>query len=328
MNTGVAIVAGAGALVAVAAFGVRWLMTPPAQDVAVAELPAPAAAPEPVPTAVREPAPAPTATEPPPVSDAAADAEPTVIDEAPVDVASLGREPIDDERFEALAERLRRDPALLAALIDEARTETDPERLRWLLLLLGEVDDPSVVALATELAYGADPALRTLGLDLLKRLRPGDPDVLSVVSTLLASETDEQLLVPTLTALARPGNVDGDTRATLAGQVALLVDHPQAAVRRISIDILSRWSQDATYTPQLLAGLDDPDERVRETAAFAFVDHEDDAPEVRRALFALADDGSATEASRRGAVLALKRMALEEDERARVLAIERRLDTR
>ena len=253
---------------------------------------------------------------------------PTTVDDSPVDLASLGREPIGDDEFERLAARLRDDPALLAALIDEVRSETDPVRLERLLRLLGDVDDPAVTALATELVYSGDDASRTLGLDLMKRIGGADAGVVSAVSGLLSTEVDGEVLVPALTALARPGRVGGAEADALAGQVALLTGHEDPAVRRTSLDILSRWSDDATYTPQLLAGLDDPDPTVRRTAAFAFVGHADDSDEVRRALFAVAEDDASEEAPRRGAILALRGMPVGDDERARIDAIERRLDTR
>ncbi len=245
-----------------------------------------------------------------------------------VDLASLGRGALSDAEFEALAERLARDPALFAALIDEARSETDPVRLGRLLHLLGDVDDPAVAALATELVYSGDDELRAAGLELLKRVRPGDDGARSVVSSLLSTETEGEVLVPALTALARPGSTPAPDKAALAGQVALLTAHPDPRVRRTSIDILARWSDDATYTPELVSALSDDDPGVRRTAAFAFVGFPDQSAPVRDELFGVAGDASADEGTRRGALLALKRMSLPDDERARVATIERGLDTR
>jgi len=268
-----------------------------------------------------------TGSKPELVSDPATDSQPgpTL---SPIDIPAIAREGLSDDEFEALVERLRADPELLAALIDEARSETDPERLEWLLRVLGDVDDPAVVALATEYVYSGDPALQKLGLDLMKRVRPGDPDVLASVSGLLSSEVDGQVLVPALTALARPGDVDDGTRASLVGQVAILVDHTDASVRRTSLTILSRWSNDGTYTPQLLSGLDDTDQTVRRAAAYALVGHEDASPQVQARLTRLASDGNGDQRARRGAILALKRMELSAEDREQVLAIERRMNTR
>lgn len=262
------------------------------------------------------------------VDEVAAPGSDTGFGGAPVDLASLGREPLSDDDFERLAARLARDPALLQALVDEARSETDPVRLERLLRLLGDVDDPAVAALAAELVYSGDATSRELGLDLLKRVRPGDADAQAVVSGLLSTETEGRVLVPALTALARPGNTPPSGRAALAGQVALLTEHADPAVRRTSVDILSRWSDDGTWTPQLVSALSDTDAGVRRAAAFAFVGYPDESEPVRRGLFDVADDASADEGTRRGALLALTRMALGDDERARADTIERRLDTR
>ncbi len=246
----------------------------------------------------------------------------------PLDVAGVGQQPLTDEAFDALVERLRADPDLLAALIDQARSEGDMQRLERLLRVLGDVDDPAVVALATELVYSGDPALQGLGLDLMKRVRPGDPDVLASVSGLLSNEVEGQVLVPALTALAIPGGTDDGTRATLASQVAVLTGHSDPEVRRTSLTILSRWSNDATYTPQLLTGLDDTDAGVRRAAAFALVGHGDTSVEVQQRLLRVADTASSGEPARRGAILALKRMPLDDATRGRVLVIERGLDSR
>lgn len=245
-----------------------------------------------------------------------------------IDVSTVARESLSDDDFEALVARLRRDPALLSALIDEARSETDAARLNRLLRVLGEVDDPAVVALATEFVYSGDADLRTLGLDLMKRVRPGDPDVLASVSGILSTEVDGDVLVPALTALARPGNTDLGTRASLASQVAILTTHVDPAVRSTSITILSRWSNDATYTPQLISALDDREPVVRRAAAFAFVGRTDASPVVRQRLMQVASDTGGANAPRRGAILALKGMPLSDAEREEVLAIERQMDTR
>ena len=248
--------------------------------------------------------------------------------EPPLDLAAIGRSDIPDDEFEALAARLARDPELLRALIDEFRAETDPERRARLARLLGDVDDPQVTLLATELVYSGDDESRLLGLDLLKRIAPGNADVRDVVSGLLSSESDERILVGTLTVMARPGAADADTRAGLAGQVSLLSDHADPRVRRTSLDILSRWSDAPEHTSVVLAGLADEDQSVRRTAAYAMVGREDSDGSAARGLLAVATNENEEERTRRGAILALKGMALEPDVRERVLETERALDRR
>ena len=245
-----------------------------------------------------------------------------------IDVREVGRSNLSDTEFESLVARLASDPELLAALIDEFRSETDPERRRRLALLLGDVRDPAVSVLAAELIYSGDPDSRALGLDLLGRIQPGNGDARDMISGLLSSESDGEVLVGTLTAMAVPGAVEPGERRGLAEQVSLLTNHADPAVRRTSLDILSRWSDSPEHTPLLLGGLVDGDPIVRRTAAYALVGHEDASEDVMRDLFAVVENTSEVERTRRGAILALKGMPLDDERRRRLEDIENRLDLR
>ena len=245
-----------------------------------------------------------------------------------VDVREIGRSDLADAEFESLAARLASDPELLAALIDEFRSETDPERRRRLALLLGDVRDPAVSVLAAELIYSGDPDSRALGLDLLGRIQPGNGDARDMISGLLSSESDGEVLVGTLTAMAVPGAVEPGERQALAEQVSLLTSHADPSVRRTSLDILSRWSDSPEHTPLLLDGLVDGDPIVRRTAAYALVGHEDASEDVMRDLFAVVENTSEVERTRRGAILALKGMPLDDERRRLLEDIESRLDLR
>lgn len=228
--------------------------------------------------------------------------------DVPVDLRSLGHAPMSDERFETLRARLATDPALLDALVQELRGETDATRIERLSSLLGTLDDPAVTALAVELAYSSDPALRAAGLDLLGRVDGADViERDAVVSGLLSSETDVEVLTSALGALVRPGSVDETSRASMSTQVALLADHEDPEVRRASIGILSRWTRDGTDTPVLLDGLRDPDESVRRSAAYALADHEAVDDGVRRELLRVVRDEAESSATRIGALQGLKR---------------------
>jgi len=145
-----------------------------------------------------------------------------------IDISSVGRSAISDEDFLAIAEQLRRDPALLQQLIDEFRQETDPARKETLSRLLGEAGGPDVTLAASELIYSGDPESRRLGLELLQQIQPDNAEA--------------------LTTLARPGTVEDESRDFLTDQVAFLTGHEDASVRSISINILSRWSQDGRHT--------------------------------------------------------------------------------
>ena len=245
-----------------------------------------------------------------------------------VDVATLGREDLGDDAFEALVARLRSDPDLLSALVDEFRAETDPARLRRLTRLLGDVPDPSVTALAAELVYSGDEVSRAIGLDLLGRVQPGSREARDIVSGLLSTETDERVLVPTLQALSRAGAVDRTERAALSGQVALLTSHEQPNVRRLGVDILARWSDGQAHVPVFRDALSDRDAGVRETAAYSLVGRGDPDGTITRELFAVVENDAEEERVRRGAMLALKQLPLDGPGRERVAALQKQLDRR
>jgi hypothetical protein len=248
-------------------------------------------------------------------------------DLAPVDVSQLARGPISDEDFESLVLRLRSDPTLLKQLIDEFRQEQGADRLALLARLLGEAGGPEVTLAASELIYSGNDAARELGLDLLQLVQPGNAEARDIVSGMLATEVEPQILKNTLTTLARPGAVDDNSRAFLADQVALLASHEDAGVRGISLDILSRWSTDGRDTPVLLNGLRDAAPRVRESAAYALVGHEEKSQAVLDALWSVALDADEVKSTRRAAILALRSMPLTEAQSNDLTAVERRLDT-
>ncbi|MFK7852886.1 MAG: HEAT repeat domain-containing protein [Granulosicoccus sp.] len=245
-----------------------------------------------------------------------------------LDIASLGRSALSDSAFLELADRLRAEPQLLLQLIDEFRQETDLERLAQLSRLLGEVGGTEVTLAASELIFSGDPQSRDIGLELLQQVQPGNDDARDIVSGLLTTEVEPEVLVSTLTTLSSPGKIDDAVRANLSEQVAYLTQHDDASVRAISINILSRWTTDSRYTSVLIDGLDDSTDFVRKSAAYALVDHEDPSPEVMDSLFIVLNNEQEQEPVRRAAILALRGMELSDAQRSHVRAIERKLDTR
>lgn len=246
---------------------------------------------------------------------------------AELDVTTLGYRLLSDAEFEQLAARLRANPALLQQLIDEFRQEVDTTRRDELSRLLGEVGGSAVTLTASELIYSGDAESRRIGLELLQRVQPGNAEARDIASSLLATEVEPDVLVGTLTTLARPGAVDDDSRDFLTEQVAFLTTHDDATVRGISLNILSRWSTDNRYTPVLLDGLKDQVNVVRESAAYALVGHEDASDSVIAALFAVATDPSEHKQARRGSILALRGMEISEEQRQRLIQAELELDT-
>lgn len=246
---------------------------------------------------------------------------------AAIDVTQLGRTAIDDTDFDALVLRLRADPALLQRLIDEFRQEQDTERLDLLMRLLGNAGGSEVALLASELVYSGNEQARQLGLQMLQRARPGSAEVQQIASSLLTTEVEPRVLVDTLTTLARPGTVDSENRTLLADQVALMASHPDAGVRGVSLDILSRLSTDGRDTPVLLAGLADSDARVRESAAYALVDHENGTRLVSDTLLQLARNTQEPKATRSAALMALRSLSLPDEQQAELPLLQRQLNT-
>lgn len=244
-----------------------------------------------------------------------------------LDISSLGRTAIADEAFDQWVVELRDNPTLLQRLIDEFRQETNLERRERLSRLLGDVGGADVTLAASELIYSGDPVSRRLGLALLQQVQPGNQQAREIASGLLATETDPTILVDTLTSLAIPGSVDDATRQSLANQVAVLTRHSDVSVRSISLNVLSRWTTDATFTPILLGGLQDEVAVVRETAVYALVGHEDSSQEVIDELMNVASNGEEEQRARRGAILALRGMPISRTLRQQLADIELALDT-
>ena len=245
-----------------------------------------------------------------------------------IDVTNLGRSAINDAEFLELTNALRNDAVLLQQLIDELRQETDPKRRATLARILGEVGGDSAVLTASELIYSGDEASRRIGLALLQQIQPGNAEARDIASTLLATEIEPAILVGSLTALARPGEVDDSSRRYLSDQVAFLTDHEDAKVRSISLSILSRWSKDGQYTEVLQNGLNDQEVNVRESAAYALVGHDNVSQSLIDSLLLSATNSAEGKQVRRGAILALKGMALDDSVRQQVIAAELELDTR
>lgn len=245
---------------------------------------------------------------------------------AVIDVTQLSSAILRDGRFDDLVRQLRADSSLRQQLIDEFRQEQDPERRQLLMQLLGDAGGADVTLLASELIYSGEDDSRQLGLQMLQRARPGSEDVQQIASSLLATEIEPVTLVNTLTVLARPGNVRSENRDLLVDQVALMSGHADAAVRGISLDIVSRLSTDGRDTPVLLAGLQDSEPRVREAAAYALVNHERNDVTVTGPLWQMLQDDEESLATRRAALLALRSLSPEADQVETLASIERQMN--
>lgn len=240
----------------------------------------------------------------------------------------IARSGLRDDEFEAVAALLAADPSFAELLVEEARAETDPERLDVLARMIGEADDDVVVEFAAEFVYSGDRQSRILGLGLLKRVEGGNPEALAIVSGVLVNDTEPDYLVPALTALARPAVTERESHAGLVEQVAFLANHTDASVRRTSIDILGRWTDDTTYTALLVSGLADEDQWVRRASAFALIDHGDNDPVAVEGLLQVAMDEVNERSTRRGALRALEGLGLSPEQQRQYAAVKLELTRR
>lgn len=234
---------------------------------------------------------------------------------------------LSEDELGLLVARLKNDPALLAQLMDEFRQELDPDRKKRLAMVLGEVGGEQVTLLASELIFSGDSDARSLGMDLLQDIQPGNAQARNIASNMLATEVDPDTLVDAMTALASPGEVDVSSRAYLSDQLALLATHEDESVRSISLDILSRWSDDGRYTDVLVSGLDDSSEYVRASAAYALVSHENQSLDVVDRLFSTLRASLETTHVKRAVILALRSMPLTAAQNSELVMLERKLDT-
>lgn len=243
-----------------------------------------------------------------------------------IDVTTLGYGSLSDADLLILIDQLKNDPSLLQQLIDEFRQENDPARRQRLSSILSLVGGEGVTLLASELIYSGDEQSRNLGLSLLQELQPDNEEAREIISGMLATEVEPTVLTSTLSALATPGNVDDASRGYLSSQVSLLTTHEDPAVRGVSLEILSRWNTGDEYAPVLLDGLSDSSHSVRTAAGYALARYTGSDPQVTHQLMQVAADNTEQKRARRAAILALKQLSLSEEQRDRVLQIERRLN--
>ena len=235
---------------------------------------------------------------------------------------------LSDEEFNNLVAVLKADASLFQQLIDDFRQETDSARKQRLAILLGAVGGDEITGLASELIFSGDSESRALGLQLLQDVQPGNAQARDIVSGLLSTEVQPEILKDALSVIAKPGVADAQSRATMSDQVALLTKHEDDGVRSISLDILSRWSQDGRYTDTFLAGLDDQSEYVRASAAYSLANHEDPSPVAIERLFGLVRDAEELKTVKRAAVLALRSMPLAESQLVELAALEKQMNTK
>ena len=235
---------------------------------------------------------------------------------------SVGREYVTDEALLKDVEALKNDPALLSAVVDEFLAETDEERLGRLRLLLGQLDNPSLVSAAESMVFSGNAASADAGLDLLRDISADVPAARLVALDVLSSTQNPDLLVGATQVMASGKAKDPEVVQQVVSSMSSLVQHPDARVRRGSYSTLARWSDDPSITPTLIQGLNDDDPAVRKSTAYGFVGYKHVDASVIDALLQTAENTQDTKRTRRGAILALKGMSLDDSQSARLLGVQ------
>jgi len=237
----------------------------------------------------------------------------------------VGVTDISEEEFIELVGRLQNDPVLLADLLNELRAETDPTRIKRLTIMLGATGSADVLPVAEELVYSSSLDSRETGLDLLNRLAPQNPAAYDIANSILGSEADPEVLVSTMNVLARPENAGPDARATAISQIVPLANHESTAVRRHSVGILVRLTNDESLSPVLYDALSDSDASVRKAAVYAYSRYPYRTSEAVQRLMDIIEDPSEERGVRRGAMLAVSKTSPDESTTERINAAKKQM---
>lgn len=220
---------------------------------------------------------------------------------------------------------LQASPAMLSAVLDEFSIETDPTRLDRLRLILGQLDDPALVPAAEAMIFSGNPLSAGAGLDLLRDIGATVPEARNVALDVLSSTQDPEMLVGATNIVVVANSDDPEITQRVVSSLSSLVQHPDASVRRASYSTLARWSNDPSITPTLLQGLTDEDSNVRKSTAYGFVGYANADSAVIEALLSTAQNASDTRRTRKGAVLALRGMPLDESQQVRLESAQQQL---
>lgn len=235
-----------------------------------------------------------------------------------VQAYELGTTNLTDEQILDFTNRLKTDAAFLEAVANEFRSETDLDRLSRLAYLLGQADDPALTTVANDMVYSGNRDSQLAGLELLKHLQPNAPQARDAVRNILSSDSDPEVLVRTINVLAMPTQASDTEKQSLVDHLLPLTNSDSADVRQSSIAMITRWSTSDTANDVLIAGLNDTDESVRKTAAYASAELKTPSPAVVEALFMVLENQDELPRARKGARLSLNGKQLSESNKVRL----------
>ncbi len=238
---------------------------------------------------------------------------------AGVSIYDVGRDNwLSDEQFEEMQAQLAANPELLQALLDQVRTETDPERLKRLTQLIGKLDDTLVTEAAREMLYSGNPDAQLAALDMLRQTQGGNSTARDVLVDVIGVEQDPRVLNVALNAFATPGAISGAQRQGILDNVSNLATHYDANIRARSYSLLATYTDSAAMTPTILQGLNDPDPKVRGKVAHSLLGYNYPDDSVREELIRVAENSNEQKSTRQASLQALGRMSLTEEQRARL----------
>ncbi len=223
-----------------------------------------------------------------------------------------------DAQFDALIAELDANPALLDAVLEQYRNTTDPGQLARLTQLLSRFDSSVVAAVAEDIARTGSTENRLAAINLLREVQSSNPGVRDTLLDIIEDEADSKVLTRALGAFGSQSTATSAQRQQLLGRATELVSHQDALVRSRSYTALAGWADSSNFTPQILEGLSDPDSRVRRDLTYSLINYQYVDGQVKRALMGVASNDAEIQRTRRGALQALSRISLTDDERAQL----------
>lgn len=207
------------------------------------------------------------------------------------------------------------DPAALRKLMQRFDAERDPQARAMLQSVLASLASPEVVAMSTRLAASSDPARRQEAFELLAQLSPDSPEVRNMVLRTLASEQSPAVLSRAVAALT-PTVVAAQEAQNVVTQLDSLTRHADPAVRSQSILQLAQWDKSGGLESRLGQALSDQAPQVRQAAVAGIAETGIRSETMKNALLNLVRNPQESREVKDGALHALERFSLNQDEYA------------
>jgi HEAT repeats len=217
--------------------------------------------------------------------------------------------------------RAAADTAYRRMLLERYRKYTDADAKRRLLIVLSAVADDDVRDLALDLASNVDPQKRSDGIELLQSFSLQDPRVRGYALPAIAAERDPGLRSHLL-GLFDPAPMPNEDAGRIERLLVTYTTDADAGTRAQALRKLARWNDSDALAIAIIAGLDDPDPGVRQTAIDASHRASADNDRIAASLMAIAADPTRPGEERGTAMAALGRFSLDDEMQANYDAIQ------